>query len=72
MNHEVMLTVDLLWEHSRPLDQAQWKDSVRCTKQLTTSGHHNFMTYSVGKHSGGIELPQSSSNPESRRAEALK
>jgi hypothetical protein len=72
MNHEVMLIVDLLWEHSRPLDQAQWKDSVRCTKKLTTSGHHNVMTYSVGKHSRGIELPQISSNPESRSVEAPK
>jgi hypothetical protein len=67
-----MLTVDILRENSPPLDQVQWKDSIRCTKQLTASEHHEFMTYSVGKHSGGIELPQSSSNPESRSVEASK
>jgi hypothetical protein len=27
---------------------------VRCTKQLTTSGHHSVMTYSVGKPLGGL------------------
>jgi len=72
MNHEVILTVDLLLDHSQPLDQAQWKDSVRCTKQLKASVHRSFMNYLVGKHFRGIELPRSSSNPESWRVEALK